>query len=228
MFQKPKPSYAQVVVCHCTTDMERLDITDKVLTDSTIEFEFHDKLLDFHNDFSCTRISCNPLTRIIKFYFLNSSDYYSLTFENSNYHYVDYEDFGLASKDGLCLDDFSKLEWKEINGQGVEFNNSGQFKYFQANFIEGLCFIIKAEKCFLVKEDFKRLMDSQDFEKKKKELKTERVELREKYEQLEINRQAGLMDSKTFIIEKQKIRKRATEIRDTLGTTDNLGDDFKV
>lgn len=213
---------------HCTTDMERLDITDKVSTEPTIEFEFHDKLLDFHNDFNCTRVSCDPLTGTIKFYFRNSSEYYSLTFENSEYHYVDYEDFGLASKNGLCLDDFSKLEWKEVNGQWIEFNNAGQFKYFQAGFIEGLCFIVKAEKCFLVKEDFKKLMDSLNLEQKKKELRTERKELREKYEQLEINRQAGLLDSKEFLIEKQKIRKRATEINDTLGPTDNFGEEFKI
>ena len=208
--------------------MERVDITDKISTDPTIQFEYLDKLLDFHNDFSCTKISCDPLTRVIKFYFLNSSDYYSITFENSEYYYVDYEDFGLASESGLCLDDFSKLEWKEINGQGVEFNNAGQLKYFQANFIEGLCFIVKAEKCLVVKEDFKKLMDSLDIEQKKKELRTERKELKEKYEQLEINRQAGLLDSKTFIIEKQKIRKRATEINDTLGPADNFGEEFKI
>jgi hypothetical protein len=208
--------------------MERLDITDIVSTEPTIEFEFHDKSLDFHNDFNCTKISCDPLTRTIKFYFLSTSDYYSLTFENSEYHYVDYEDFGLSSKSGLCLDDFSKLEWKEINGQGVAFDNAGQFKYFQANFIEGLCFIVKAEKCFLVKEDFKKLLDSLDLEQKKKELRTERRELREKYEQLEINRQAGLLDSKAFLFEKQKIRKRATEINDTLGQADSFGEDFKI
>ena len=140
------------VAGHCLNDMERIDITDKVSIQPTIQFDFLDKLLDFHNDYSCIRISCDPLTRIIKFYFLNGSDYYSLTFENSEYHYVDFEDFGLASKNGLCLDDFSKLDWKEVNGQGIEFNNTGQFKYFQANFIDGLCFIIRAEKCFLVKE----------------------------------------------------------------------------
>jgi len=208
--------------------MERIDLTDKVSFDPTIEFEHFGRQLDFHNDFSCTRISCDPSTRVIKFYFLSSSDYYSLTFENSEYHYVDYEDFGLASKNGLCLDDFSKLEWKEINGQGVEFNNTGQFKHFQLGFIEGLCFIIKAEKCFLVKEDFKKLMDSKELEKKMKELKIERDGLKEKYEQLEINRQAGVIDSKTFIVKKQKIRKRVTEIRQTLGDSVYSFGDFPV
>lgn len=208
--------------------MERIDITDKVSTEPTIEFEFHDKLLDFHNDFNCARISCDPLTRTIKFYFLNNSEYYSLTFENSEYHYVDYEDFGLASKKGLCLDAFSKLEWKEVNGEWIEFNNAGQFKYFQADFIEGLCFIVKAEKCFMVKEDFKKLMDSLSLDEKRKELRTERKELREKYEQLEINRQAGLLDSKAFLVEKQKIRKRAAEINNTLGPADNFGEEFKI
>lgn len=208
--------------------MERIDLTDKVSFDPTIEFEYFGRQLDFHNDFSCIKISCDPLTRVIKFHFLSSSDYYSLTFENSEYYYVDYEDFGLASKNGLCLDDFSKLVWKEINGQGVEFDNNGLFKYFEVNFIEGLCFIIKTEKCFLVKEDFKKLKDSQELEKKMRELKIERDGLRKKYEQMETNRQAGLIDSKTFIIEKQKIRKRVTEIRQILGDSVYSFGDFNV
>jgi hypothetical protein len=141
---------------------------------------------------------------------------------------VDYEDFGLASKNGLGLDDFSKLVWKEINGQGVDFNNTGQFKYFQLNFIEGLCFIIKTEKCFLVKEDFKKLRDAQELEKNMKELKIERDGLKKKYEQMELNRQAGLIDSKTFIIEKQKIRKRVTEIRQVLGDSVYSFGDFSI
>lgn len=208
--------------------MERVDLTDKVSFDPTIEFEYFDRQLDFHNDFNCIKISCDPLTRVIKFYFLSSSDYYSLTFENSEYYYVDHEDFGLASKIGLCLDDFSKLVWKEIDGHGVEFDNNGQFKYFQLNFIEGLSFIVKTEKCFLVKEDIQKLRDSQELEKKMKELKIERDGLKRKYEQLETNRQAGLIDSKTFIIEKQKIRKRVTEIRQILGDSVYSFGDFTV
>ena len=215
-------------VGHFTTDMERLDITDRISTEPTIEFEFHHKLLDFHNDYYCNRISCDPLTKTIKFYFLSSSEYYSLTFENSEYHYVDYDESGVISKNGLCLDYFSKLEWKEINGQWIEFNNAGQYQYFQVGFIEGLCFVVKSNKCFLVEEDFKKLMDSLNLEQKKKELRTERKELREKYEQLEINQQAGLLNSKEFLIEKQKIRKRATEIDDTLGPDDNFGQKFKI
>ena len=71
-------------------------------------------------------------------------------------------------------------------------------------------------------------MDSLNLEQKKKELRTERKELREKYEQLEINQQAGLLNSKEFLIEKQKIRKRATEIDDTLGPDDKFREKFKI
>lgn len=71
-------------------------------------------------------------------------------------------------------------------------------------------------------------MDSKELEKKMKELKIERDGLKEKYEQLEINRQAGVIDSKTFIVEKQKIRKRVTEIRQTLGDSVYSFGDFTV
>lgn len=208
--------------------MDKIDLTDKVSFDPTIEFEYFGRQLDFHNDFRCNKITCDPWAKIIKFYFLGQRDYFSLTFENSKYYYFDFEEVGQGNDFGLTLDDFSKVLGKETeDGTFIEFNNDGRFKYFDLTFWGGLSFIIETKKCFLVKEDFKQYSDEQDFIKRAKELRNERIELRKKYEQLESDKLSGRLDTKTFILEKQKIRDRVTEIRNILGDS-SLWEDFKI
>lgn len=209
--------------------MTRIDLTNKVSFDPTIEFEYFGRQLDFHNDYSCNKITSDTTAKTIKFFFLGQEDYFSLTFDNSRYYHIEFDEYGQGNDFGLTLDDFSKVIGIETNdGKYLEFNNEGQFKYFQLTFWGGFSFIIETEKCFLVKEDFEKIRGELDFRTKAEELRNERIELRKKYERLESEKLSGLLTTKDFIIEKQKIKNRVTEIRQVLGGSVQSWGDFKI
>jgi len=98
-----------------------------------VQYDYNNHYYDFHNDYSCEKISYSDSILLIVFKSLIDGLFLSLKFTEVKITTVDF--FNVKEIEGLTLDNFYRGR-VELNGELIEVSENGR-GYFYLEFYEG-------------------------------------------------------------------------------------------